>query len=193
MNPLNPLRPRPASALVALLMSLGLAGITGCAGTPAAAQRGADHAATSGAPVVLGIHHLKFLVSDLDKSTAFYEAAFGARRLTAHDHRRPDGILFAVILEFPGLGTQLELRLDPAGAPSQKGLDPMTLTVDGAADLERWLAHFQAKKLQHSPVLIGLVGWLLVVEDPDGRRIRLYTRQTHGPELKPSWDSPWIQ
>jgi hypothetical protein len=36
------------------------------------------------------------------------------------------------------------------------------------------------------------VGWLVVIEDPDGRRIRLYTRQTHGPELKVDWISPWI-
>ncbi|HVZ45731.1 MAG TPA: VOC family protein [Ramlibacter sp.] len=166
-------------------MAPAFACLCACANAPAAAQTAAP-----GAPVALGIHHLKFVVADLEKSRAFYEAAFGTK--TAMDHRKPDGTLFAYILSFPGLGTELEIRLDPAAAKSQKGLDPITLTVDGPADLEKWRAHFQAKNLPHSPVLAGLVGWLIVVEDPDGRRLRLYTKQTHGPEVKPSWDSPWI-
>jgi catechol 2,3-dioxygenase-like lactoylglutathione lyase family enzyme len=190
----NPTRRWLGTTPLALLVSLGVAaGISACADAPLSAQRGAAQAPASGAPVVLGIHHLKFPVSDIDQSIAFYEAAFGAKRITALDHRRPDGVLFGVILAFPGIGTELELRLDPAAAKSQQGLDPLTLTVEGAADLERWATHFQAKGLNHSPVLVGLVGWLLVVEDPDRRRIRLYTKQTHGPELKPSWDSPWVK
>ncbi|MDB5875436.1 MAG: lactoylglutathione lyase-like lyase [Ramlibacter sp.] len=174
--------------MVALAVSMA---ISGCAGTPPAAHKGAELVPTSGGPAALGIHHLKFVVSDVDKSLAFYEAAFGVKRVVAMDHRR-NGVLFGVILGFPGLGTELELRLDPAAAKTQKGLDPITLTVDGVADLEKWKAHFQAKGLNHSPVLAGLVGWLLVVEDPDGRRVRLYTKQTHGPEVTPSWDSPWV-
>jgi catechol 2,3-dioxygenase-like lactoylglutathione lyase family enzyme len=182
-----------APALMALLVSVGVASTAAAAEASPPAQQGAAPAPMPGAPVVLGIHHLKFVVSDINDSLAFYEAAFGAKRITALDHRKPDGSLFGVILVVPGLGTELELRLDPAGAKSQAGFDPLTLTVEGAADLERWAAHFQAKGLPHSPVLVGLVGWLLVVEDPDRRRIRLYTKQTHGPELKPSWDSPWVK
>jgi hypothetical protein len=31
------------------------------------------------------------------------------------------------------------------------------------------------------------------VQDPDGNRLRLYTLETHGPELKPDEDNPWIR
>jgi hypothetical protein len=37
------------------------------------------------------------------------------------------------------------------------------------------------------------VAWLIVVQDPDGNRLRLYTLETHGPELKPEEDNPWIR
>ena len=188
----KPLRHRLTTLPFAWLMLLGIVSMPAPAQTAAVAQRAPDQGPMAGVPVVLGIHHLKFVVADIEKSTAFYEAAFGAKRISALDHRRPDGVLFGVILSIPGLGTELELRLDPAAAQSQKGQDPLTMTVAGLADLERWEAYWQAKGLPHSPVLVGLVGWLLVVEDPDRRRLRLYTKQTHGPELKPSWDSPWI-
>ena len=144
-------------------------------------------------PTIGGIHHLKFPVADLARSIDYYEAVFGARRLTALDHVRPDGSLFAVLLDVPGLGTLLELRLDPTRASAQPGFDPITCTVDTRADLVAWEAHLQTLDVRCSPVLVGVSGWLLAFEDPDSRRIRLYTRETHGPELTPSWDDPWVK
>jgi catechol 2,3-dioxygenase-like lactoylglutathione lyase family enzyme len=139
-----------------------------------------------------GIHHLKFAVSDLVRSEQFYGKAFGARRLLDMDHRAPDGRLFALILDFPGLGTLLELRLDPAGARAQENVDPVTLNVASVAALHEWVAHFEEHGLPHSPVLTSLVSWVVVVADPDQRRIRLYANETHGPELPADFDSPWL-
>jgi catechol 2,3-dioxygenase-like lactoylglutathione lyase family enzyme len=141
---------------------------------------------------IAGIHHLKFAVADLARSEAFYQAAFGARRLPEMDHRRPDGFLFAVILDVPGLGTLLELRLDPEAARAQAHFDPVTLNVADVDALEAWIAHFDRCGLPHSPVLTGLVSWIVVVADPDQRRLRLYSRETHGPELPAMFDSPWL-
>jgi len=143
-------------------------------------------------PVILGIHHLKFPVADLMRSLSFYENAFGARRQAHLDHRWPSGELFAVALEIDRLGTVLELRADASAAQAQKGFDPVTLSVGGREDLEAWRAHFDALGLEHSPILTGFVGWLLVVEDPDGRRLRFYTNETHGPELPFSRDERWL-
>jgi catechol 2,3-dioxygenase-like lactoylglutathione lyase family enzyme len=139
-----------------------------------------------------GIHHLKFAVADLARSEEFYRTAFGARRLPEMDHRMPDGALFAIILDFPGLGTLLELRLDPVNARAQAEFDPMTLTVANVDALNAWIAHFDRCGLAHSPVLTGLVSWIVVVADPDGRRLRLYSRETHGPELPAMFDNPWL-
>jgi catechol 2,3-dioxygenase-like lactoylglutathione lyase family enzyme len=143
-------------------------------------------------PEILGIHHLKLNVADLARSLMFYEQALGARRVAALDHRWPSGELFAYVLTVEGLGTHLELRLSPELAERERGLDIITLAVRGREDLLRWDAHLTSFDVAHSPVLTGLIGWLLVMEDPDGRRIRFYTQERHGPELLPSRDPHWL-
>jgi catechol 2,3-dioxygenase-like lactoylglutathione lyase family enzyme len=143
-------------------------------------------------PEFLAIHHLKFTVAEIERSVDFYTRVLGARRIAHLDHFDGDGRLYAIILEVPNLGTKLELRLHPAHAATQKGLDPMTLAVESRKDLELWAAHFDAEDVAHSPVLTAYVGWVMVFEDPDGRRLRLYTKETHGPELTPSTDAHWL-
>jgi catechol 2,3-dioxygenase-like lactoylglutathione lyase family enzyme len=81
--------------------------------------RNSDH--RSGAAVttlpLMGIHHIKFAVTDLDRLLRFYEGFLGAKRIAEADHRRSDdGSLYAYILEVPGLGCALELRLNPEQA-----------------------------------------------------------------------------
>jgi catechol 2,3-dioxygenase-like lactoylglutathione lyase family enzyme len=143
-------------------------------------------------PIPHGIHHLKFPVADLERSLAFYMRALGARRIEAWDHRHADGTLYAVILDVPGLGTHLELRLDPIQAARQAGFDPVTLAVPDRSALAAWIAHLDAAGIAHSPVLVAIQAWLVVFADPDGRRLRLYTQETHGRELPPDEGSPWL-
>ena len=134
-------------------------------------------------PAISGIHHLKFPVADLDRALAFYVAAFGARRIPEYDHRDERGAVYAYILSVPNLGTVLELRLSAELAARHTGFDPITLAVDARADLQLWATHLDA---------LGAVGWLLVFEDPDGRRLHLYTREVHGPELPVSQSDEWL-
>ena len=130
-------------------------------------------------PSLQGIHHLKFPVSDLDSSLGFYERALGARRVAAWDHVHKDGTRYAVILEVPGLGTHLELRLDPRAAERQRGFDPVTIAVEDRYALRAWADHLDAAGIPHSPALTAIQAWLVVFADPDGRRLRLYTLETH--------------
>ena len=88
-------------------------------------------------PPLRGIHDLKFAVSDLDESLRFYERALGAKHMPELDHTRDDGTRFAVVVEVPGLGTVLQLRLDPERAARQAMFDPLAIAVDDRAALGR--------------------------------------------------------
>jgi catechol 2,3-dioxygenase-like lactoylglutathione lyase family enzyme len=143
-------------------------------------------------PDYLGIHHLKFPVSDLERSCDFYSRVLGAKRLGKLDHYDSNQVLYAIILDMPKLGTHLELRLNATQATQHKGFDPVTLKVEDRAELHKWIDHLQVERVPHSPILTAYVGWLVAFEDPDGRRIRLYTNERHGPELTPSTDAIWL-
>ena len=106
------------------------------------------------------------------------------------DHIRDDGIRFAAVVDVPGLGTVRQLRLDPERAARQARFDPLAIAVDDRAALERWDAALTQLGVLHSPILDAVRGWLIVNQDPDGNRIRLYTLESHGPEVKPATNSP---
>ena len=145
-------------------------------------------------PRLEGLHHVKLPVGDLDRSLQFYERVLGAERLEEADHRRSvDGALYAYILRVPGLGSFLELRLNPGQAARQRGFDPLTLAVRDLGALERWRKHLEGAGVRHSSVLVAIQAWVVVFEDPDGHRLRLYTLEKHGPEIRPDEDDPWLR
>ena len=142
---------------------------------------------------VSGIHHLKVYVGDLRASLSWWQDVTGARHDPALDHRAADGRLFAYLVEIPGIGLYVELRLDPAAAKAVAGLDPVTFAVDTREDLARLSTRLDSLGIEHSPVLRGLVGWILVVRTPDDLSVRFHTRETH--EWDPEhadFDSPWL-
>jgi catechol 2,3-dioxygenase-like lactoylglutathione lyase family enzyme len=148
---------------------------------------------TAAQPTIEGIHHLKFAVTNCDLSLAFYERVFGARRLERADHRDAAGRIYAYICDMPGWGTLLDLRLSESHGAAAKRFDPITLTIPDRAALAQWIAHLDALGVPHSGEIVTALAFMLVIEDPDGRRIRLYTREKHGPELQGHRDHPWMQ
>ena len=140
-----------------------------------------------------GIHHIKLAVSDLDKALTFYENALGAQRLPEADHQNADGSLFAYGLKIPGLTALFELSLNSDQARKHALFDSVTITVDDKDALTQWDAALTEKGVLHSPVLLAVAAWLIVIQDPDGNRVRLYTTETHGPDLIPDMESPWLK
>ena len=145
-------------------------------------------------PPLMGIHHIKFDVTDLDRSLHFYEVFLGARRIPAADHRRTDdGSRYAYVLEVPGLGCWLELLLNPEQAKRHRRLDPVTIAVQDRRTLEAWDNLLTEKNIPHSPIITAVQGWLMVIDDPDQNRVRLQTLDNHGPELQPEEANEWLK
>lgn len=42
-------------------------------------------------------------------------------------------------------------------------------------------------------MITAIQAWLIVLQDPDGNRLRLCTLQTNGPEPLPDEDDPWLR
>jgi hypothetical protein len=93
----------------------------------------------------------------------------------------------------PGLGCALELRLNPEQAKKHRRFDPLTIAVKDRLALEAWDNLLTEKNIRHSPIITAVQGWLIVIEDPDQNRVRLYTLETHGPELKPDEANDWLK
>ena len=145
--------------------------------------------------VLKGIHHIKMPVSNVEKSLEYYlKALQGSSRDTYHDHYRVDGSMLGAVLNVPGIGDgAFELREDPEWAKGDFGMDPITYGVETKADLLKLIEYFDSVGVENSGLLVGGVGYLVVTEDPDRRRLRFYCWEDHLPEEKPSDDSPWIR
>jgi hypothetical protein len=136
---------------------------------------------------------LKIPVTNLQRSLTWYETVLGGVRQPHFDHLLPDGTLFAYILEIPHLGCPLELRLAPGMAANIRGFDPIVFAVQGHGDLEKWEKFLTSVGVEHSEVLRGIIGWLLVCTDPDGLSIRLYTIDQHEfDDQNSDINSPWV-
>ncbi|MFI5783996.1 VOC family protein [Nocardia sp. NPDC051570] len=126
-----------------------------------------------------GIHHLKIFATDLSAELAWWEAVVGARRDPRLDHHTPDGDVFAHIVHIAGVEAPMELRLNPDAAERTATLDPVTFAVGTRDDLDSLADRLDTLGIEHSPVLRGLLGWLLVARSPSGLSVRFYTRQSH--------------
>ncbi len=144
-------------------------------------------------PPLKGIHHLKFAVSDLNRSLQFYEEVFHAKRIVEWDHKHADGSIYAYILAIPGLGTYLELRLNAEHAEKHRLFNVLTIAVEDRVALEQWANFLDTLNVPHSPIIVAIQAWLLVIEDPDQNRLRLYTLEMHGPEFEADAISTWLQ
>lgn len=116
-------------------------------------------------PKVIGIHHLKFAVSNLSFSLAWYSRVLGACRLPSLDHVDGSGTRFAVVCEMPDWGGLcLELRENAIRALNDRNWDAVTLVVRSKKDLGIWMKWLDLCGTRHSGVLTGMRGWLVVFE-----------------------------
>jgi catechol 2,3-dioxygenase-like lactoylglutathione lyase family enzyme len=151
------------------------------------------------APALLGLHHLKLPVSDLDASIDWYGRVFDAEYLPQFDHVDNSGVRYAVIINVPGLPVPVELRWAPTAASAIGGYDPIDLAVDSVDALQEWVRHLDVQGVDHSPVITGGAGHLMVLADPDGIFIRIAEVPAGGvgdiqmPDGDPEPDDLWLK
>jgi len=151
-----------------------------------------DEPATWTGPKLDGLRTLKFAVADCARSLAFYERVFGAERIARADHRDTEGRIYAYVCSVPGLGV-LDLRLSAKHAAAAPRFDPISVHVASKAALEDWASHLDALGVSHSGIVPTGLSWAIVIEDPDGRFIKLFPREGHGPEIAADKDNAWMK
>ena len=87
----------------------------------------------------------------------------------------------------------VEVRYVPEQATAQRGWDPITWGVGTRNDLEEWGAWLDANGVKRSKILLGIKGWVMGCEDPDGRIVRLYVEdEAHEWTDHPDQDEYWL-
>lgn len=125
-------------------------------------------------PSIIGIHHVKFPVSNLQRSRDWYERVLGLRVLV--DFPDEDGVVRGVGGLLPGQPpVALALREHPAAAAGAAGFDPVSFAVTDRNATVAWAEHLDHLGVEHSDVAAGTLGWTLDITDPDGIVIRLYS------------------
>ena len=132
-----------------------------------------------GAAAIIGIHHVKFPVSDLRTSREWYERVLGLQVLV--DFPDADGVVRGLAGLLPGVQPPLgvALRENPSAAVGNKGFDPISFAISDREAADAWAERLDGLGIEHTPVRQGSLGWALDMTDPDGTVIRLYSVEQH--------------
>ena len=132
------------------------------------------------AATIIGIHHVKFPVSDLQRSREWYERVLGLQVLV--DFPDADGVVRGLAGLLPDVQPPLAiaLRENFSAAAGNNGFDPVSFAIADREAADAWAERLDSLGIQHTPVLQGSLGWVLDMTDPDGTVIRLYSLQQHG-------------
>ncbi len=122
---------------------------------------------------LLGIHHVKYPVSDLRRSRAWYSDALGLELMQEFVE---EGVVRGVALRAASGAVVVALREAPQHAGGLAGFDPVAFLVEDRAALAAWADHFESLGIDHGPLVEGSIGWMLEIVDPDGIHVRLYTK-----------------
>lgn len=124
-------------------------------------------------PKLLGLRNVKVPVTDLPTALDWYGRVFGFRPTI--EFPDADGAVRGVHGELPGIGDVLSLREDPAAA---RGLGVFAIANFAVADrlaLQAWATHLDELGVTHGPIIDTPRLSLLVLANPDGQEIHLYS------------------
>lgn len=126
-----------------------------------------------------GIYAVKLPVSDLARSRAWYERVLGF--VPELEFPDADGVVRGVAGRLAGVAdSMLALREDAAAARGVSGFNLLNLAIADRASAEAWAARLDDLGVDRSPVIEATIGWIVVLHDPDGIELHLYSREGHG-------------
>lgn len=140
-----------------------------------------------------GINHLKLPVFSLKATMDFYTKIFPFTYQPQWDHFTPDHKPFAQMVKHEPTNLIVEFRHVPKEAEAQRGWDPITWGVGTRADLEEWARWLDTNNVKRSKIFVGIKGWVMACEDPDGKIVRLYVEdEDHEWTDHPDRDEYWL-
>ena len=120
-----------------------------------------------------GIHHIALTVTDLDRSTAWYQ-----RVLDLHEVRREESPARRGVLlswhEIPTVGLVQHDADESVFDPTMVGLDHVAFSVSTRDELDEWAARFDSEGVTHSGAIDIQAGGILNFKDPDGIALALF-------------------
>lgn len=133
-------------------------------------------------PAVSALHHVAITVSDVEASASWYERVLGLQRLPApFPHHGEVSPGYAVLLVDPVGGWAIgvhhhEGHRSEAADETRTGLDHVGLSVPERADLDAWVARFDALGVSHAGITDKtdpIPYAALVFRDPDNVQLEL--------------------
>jgi catechol 2,3-dioxygenase-like lactoylglutathione lyase family enzyme len=132
-------------------------------------------------PELAGIHHVKFAVSDIERSIAWYERVFGFK--VTMEFKDDEGIVRGSVGQLAGLDkTLLAFRENKELSEAVTGFDPVSFAVEDRADVEAWVAHLNEQGVENSGLRIAAIGYIVFFHDPDGIKLHVYSYSTPRPD-----------
>jgi catechol-2,3-dioxygenase len=124
-------------------------------------------------PTVVGLRNVKVPVTDLRVALDWYGRVLGFRPTI--EFPDADGVVRGVHGELPGIGDVLALREDPDTARGLGAFAIANFVVADRAALQAWVTHLDELGVEHGPIVDAPRLSLVVVVNPDGQEIHLYT------------------
>lgn len=125
-----------------------------------------------------GVFAVKLPVTSLAVTRAWYERVFGY--VVALEFPDDDGVVRGVAGHLAGVpDTYVALREAPEIAAALRGWNPVNWAVRDRDDVLAWVHRLDGLGIAHSPPIDATVGWMVVLDDPDGHELHLYSRRPH--------------
>lgn len=121
--------------------------------------------------------NVKVPVTSLPEAVEWYGAVLGFRPTI--EFPDAEGVVRGVHGDLPGLKDGLALREDPEAARGLGAFAVANFEVPDRSGLEAWADHLDRLGVAHDPIVDAPRLSLLVVRNPDGQEVHLYTPIRH--------------